>query len=140
MTLAVWQQWVGHAVTATDIKALTPDDVAPLYLRNYWNADQCEALPSGLDLCVFDSAVNNGDGRAAIILQNLIGAKPDGAIGSATRAAVLAYVAKVGLAQTIDNYLNARLAFYKTLSGYPEVGHGWTNRVALIRTAEHALC
>ena len=37
-TKAVWEQYVGHAVTKDDIAALTPEDVEPLYRARYWDA------------------------------------------------------------------------------------------------------
>lgn len=140
VTQSVWQSWVGHPVTVADIQALTVAEVAPLYQRNYWNADQCQSLPSGLDLCVFDSAVNNGDGRAARLLQSLVGVTADGAIGPATLAAVLSYVAAHGVAGVIDAYMDARLAFYRGLVGWAVFGNGWGNRVTTIRAAAHTLC
>lgn len=140
VTLANWQAWVGHPVTEADMRALTPAIIAPFYQRNYWNADNCGQLPSGLDLCVFDAAVNNGDGRAAKLLQALVGATPDGAIGPATQSALLAYVTQHGVAATIDAYMDARQAYYETLAGWPHDGRGWTNRVRIIRAAAHTLC
>ena len=36
-TKAVWEQYIGRSVTKDDIKALTPNDVMPLYKAKYWD-------------------------------------------------------------------------------------------------------
>ena len=33
----LWEQYIGHSVTNDDIKALTPNDVEPLYKTLYWD-------------------------------------------------------------------------------------------------------
>ena len=48
-TKATWEEYVGHPVSEADMRALTPDDVAPLYKRKYWDRASCDLLPSGLD-------------------------------------------------------------------------------------------
>ena len=78
-----------------DMKDLTIEDVEPIYRKNYWDKCRCDDLPSGLDLCVFDFAVNAGPGRAAKYLQTLVAALPvDGGIGPMTLAKVNEYVEK----------------------------------------------
>ena len=58
--------------------------VAPIYENNYWKRAKCDQLPSGLDLAVFDWAVNSGVSRASKALQKIIGVKDDGVIGPIT--------------------------------------------------------
>ena len=64
-----------------DMRDLEFDDVAPIYKKNYWDRVKADELPEGLDLCVFDWAVNSGTGRAAKKLQSMIGTVADGGIG-----------------------------------------------------------
>ena len=52
-----------------------------IYKKNYWDRVKGDHPPSGLDLCVFDSCVNAGTGRAAKYLQTMIGTVADGGIG-----------------------------------------------------------
>lgn len=54
------------------------------YQKEFWQACQCDSLPWPIDLCVFDTAVNEGIGEAARILQILLGVAADGIIGDAT--------------------------------------------------------
>ena len=62
-TKAVWEEFVGHTVDEKAMRALTPDDVAPLYKRKYWDKVSGDDLPSAIDYIVFDTAINSGPGR-----------------------------------------------------------------------------
>jgi lysozyme family protein len=135
VTKRVWEEWVGKEVTEAEMRALTPNDVKPLYQRNYWNACRCSELPTGLDLCVFDTAVNSGPGRAIRILQNCLGVAVDGAIGPRTIAAANQFKG-ASLVHLIDEYCSARQAFLISLPTFATFGKGWTARVA--RLEEHA--
>ena len=64
-----------------DMKDLLVEDVSPIYKKSYWDKCKCDDLLIGLDLCVFDFAVNVGLGRAAKFLQRMIGTTVDGGIG-----------------------------------------------------------
>ena len=88
VTRAVYEQWVGRQVIDGEMKALTVEDVAPIYKKNYWDTIRADDLPSGLDFAAFDWAVNSGTGRPAKVIQKYISAKQDGAIGPKTLALV----------------------------------------------------
>lgn len=136
VTKRVWEQWIGKEVDEAEMRALTPTDVKPLYQRNYWNATRCSELPSGLDLCVFDTAVNSGPGRAVRILQNCVGVTADGAIGPRTISAA-AQFKDSALICLIEDYCSARQAFLISLPTFGTFGKGWTARVNRLR--EHAI-
>ncbi len=70
-----------------DIKALTPSDAGKVFKTFYWDKVGGDSLPSGVDFAVFDFAVNSGVARAAIFLQEIVLAAPDGKIGPMTLAA-----------------------------------------------------
>lgn len=133
VTQEVWEDWVGKSVTEEEMKALTTGLVAPLYKKRYWDLVKGDALPTGVDLCVFDYAVNSGVHRAAITLQRMVGAKEDGIIGPRTLAAVKAEEPDV----LIRRYCDARLKFLQGLSTFATFGKGWTARV--IRVEKDAL-
>ena len=88
VTRAVYEQWVGRQVMDGEMKALTVEDVAPIYKTNYWDRIRGDDLPSGLDFAAFDWGVNSGTGRPAKVIQKYISAKQDGAIGPKTLALV----------------------------------------------------
>ena len=55
-----------------DMKELTHEDVNPIYKKGYWDKVKGDELPDGLDLMIFDFAVNAGPGRAAKFIQRLV--------------------------------------------------------------------
>lgn len=124
-TKKVWEEHCGHSVDEKAMRSLTPDDVAPLYKRKYWDKIQGDELPTGVDYIVFDAAINSGPGRAAKWLQACIGVEPDGGIGPKTLAAVSAFDDK----QLIQDYSKRRLSFMMDLPTWNTFGKGWTRRV-----------
>lgn len=128
-TKAVWEQYVGHPVTKDDIKNLTKEDVKPLYKKRYWDAIHGDALPSGLDYCIFDCAINSGVGRAAKIIQSIVGVPPDGAIGNNTIAAIT----QINPITLINEFSQNRQAFLEGLKTFSTFGKGWTRRVEEVR-------
>ena len=126
VTKAVWDAHTGKSATEADMRALTPEAVQPVYRARYWDAIQGDALPHGLDYCIFDCAVNSGPGRAVKLLQYVLYTKVDGVLGKHTLAA-LQRADPVGL---IEDYSQKRLDFLKSLPTWPTFGTGWGQRVS----------
>ena len=126
VTQRVWEGWVGHPVGEQEMRNLSTSDVTPLYRKKYWDAVQGDALPSGVDYCVFDTAVNSGAGRAIKLLQRAVGVTQDGLLGPNSLAAIL--VSDVG--SLIDKYCDVRNEFLQSLSTFDTFGKGWTRRVS----------
>ena len=124
VTKKVYENWVGHEVTEEDMKELTPKDVAPIYLENYWKKASCDFLPSGLDYIVFDWAVNSGVSRSSKGLQKCCGAEPDGMIGPKTLTLLKGQNKKY----MVEKFKEIRQDFYKSLNTFDTFGNGWTNR------------
>jgi len=126
VTKRVYEEWGG----TKDMKDLTVEDVAPIYKKNYWDRVKGDELPSGLDLCIFDFAVNAGPGRAAKMIQKMIGVTVDGGIGPNTLRALGLYEEEMGgVAEVIIEYQKQRQAYYESLSTFDTFGRGWTRRV-----------
>lgn len=123
-----WEKYVGHGVTEADMRALTPSVVTPFYKSEYWNEIQGDALPAGVDYCVFDTSVNSGPGRAARFLQHVLGLTEDGAIGPVTIQAANMRSAH----DIIRKYSDTRLAFLKGLDTWDTFGVGWAVRVEAV--------
>lgn len=122
LTLADWR---GHPVTKADVQALTEKEAREIYRVRFWNAIQGDRLPAGVDLAVFDFAVNSGPGRAARMLQQQLGVVADGAIGPVTLAAIR----KVNASRLASGLCRARLAWMRGLPTWDAFGEGWTARV-----------
>jgi lysozyme family protein len=131
VTMRVWEEWVGHPVSEKEMRSLTPLMVSELYRRKYWDACRANELISGLDYCVFDVAVNSGVGRAIKLLQQTVGATPDGGFGSITMALVRKY--EQDPANTIALFSARRLEFLQNLKSFPVFGKGWSKRVSEVK-------
>jgi lysozyme family protein len=125
VTQRAWELYVGRQVTHEEMRNLTPEQVKPFYKKKYWDVIRADDLPGGVDYMVFDTCVNSGPSKAAKLLQECVGAKPDGAIGPATLAAVT----NANLEKLIDGYSDARLNYMQSLNGWPVYGKGWARRV-----------
>jgi len=129
ITLRTLASWRGPDVTITDVQALTPEDVAPIYRADYFNAAHCDALPDGVDLMTFDCAVNQGVGKAIRTLQSAAATTPDGSFGPNTARAVAA----LSPVLIIEHMATLREAFYRSLPTFGRFGNGWLARLS--RTA-----
>lgn len=104
---------------------IADDEVADIYHREYFRKVWGDKLPSALAFQVFDGAVNSGVSRSIKWLQAAVGAAQDGVLGPKALAAVQAQPVE----QTIENYLNLRLAFLMKLSTWDTFGRGWKRRI-----------
>lgn len=136
VTQDVWEDWIDRAVNEDEMKALTPAKVAPLYREMYWDRIKGDKLPSGVDYCVFDAAVNSGASRAAKWLQTTVAAVADGMIGEQTLKLVLLTNPQM----LIDKYAANRLAFLQRLATWPTFGKGWERRVKEVRATALKMC
>jgi lysozyme family protein len=99
-------------------------ELRSLYQTLFWSTVQGDALPPGVDLCVFDFAVLSNCIRSAQFLQRCLGVTEDGHIGPITlRAANNAVPGALMQALTTRDE-----AFYASLSTFRIFGHGWDRR------------
>jgi len=125
ITIGTFTKYMKRPVTKDELKNITNQQLSNIYRSMYWDVCKCDELPSGLDLAVFDFAVNAGLGRAIKILQGVCGVERDGSIGPVTIKA-----AKESKASTmVSDYNAARSSFYRGLKGFPDFGKGWLRRV-----------
>ena len=124
VTKAVYDKWIGRESTEEEMRGLTSIDVAPIYKKNYWDRVRGDDLPSGVDWCAFDWAVNSGSGRPAKAIQRAVGATADGAIGPRTLQAIMNKEPKA----IVENVYTQRQSFYESLKTFETFGRGWTRR------------
>lgn len=129
ITIHDYRRYIKASGTATDVRAMKLADAARIYRARYWDALRCDELPAGLDYAVFDYGVNSGTGRAAKVMQRLVGIGS----GAAMTDAVIAAVRNAGPSALIGRLCDERLAFLKSLKTWPVFGTGWGRRVAEVR-------
>jgi lysozyme family protein len=131
-TLARWRHvspW--WDLPKTEVKALSHGEAGRIYRALYWNACRADDLPSGIDLAVFDYAVNSGPDRAIRTLQAALGVAVDGQVGPLTLGAAR----KADAARIVNAICDRRLGFLRALRTFPTFGRGWISRVGSVRAA-----
>lgn len=108
-----------------DIAGLTEGAAIDIYYRDFWVPSGCAALSRGLDLWVFDCAINSGIHRAVTMLQGICGVTQDGVLGPVTAE-------EANKLPEPEKYLQARLDFYQSLPGWAHDGDGWTKRLFIV--------
>ncbi|MBR0681934.1 glycoside hydrolase family 108 protein [Roseomonas eburnea] len=126
ITRATLQAWRRARVTCADVRAMDVAEARAIYRTHYWNAIRADDLPAGIDLVLFDAAVNSGRRRAAEWLQAAVGVEEDGAIGPVTLRATWATNDRGSL---IERICAARMVFLRELPTWSTFGRGWTSRV-----------
>jgi lysozyme family protein len=111
-------------ITEAFIKGIPMDHVYQIYKQEYWNRVNADSLPSGIDWCVFDWAVNSGSGRSSRALQKAVEVTADGAIGPMTIRAVKSYDQE----DLIEHFYQRRQQFYEGLKTFDTFGRGWSRR------------
>jgi lysozyme family protein len=137
-TLARWRgvsPW--WALPKAEVRGLTRGEAARIYRAHYWERSGAGRMPPGLDLALFDFAVNSGPDRAVKTLQRRLQVPADGIFGPVTLGALRERIAHGGVGGLIDALCDDRLDFLAQLSTYAVFGRGWRNRVAAVRMAAH---
>ena len=139
-----WESYTGRKWSKSEFKRLTPRDVKRFYEARYWDSCSCDSLPSGVDYCVFDFAVNSGVSRSSKYLQRIVGSVQDGVIGEKTLQAVFSYIdsyetKKQGCIALIDKIIADRKLFLSRLKTFAVFGRGWNNRIKSVRIKAYEL-
>lgn len=137
ITRGTLEGWRREPVTCAEVRALTEAEARAIYRAHYWNTMQGDQVPAGIDLILFDAAVNSGRRRAVLWLQEALGGiAVDGVIGPQTLGAVRRVNDRAGV---IGRACDLRLTFLRTLATWPDFGRGWSRRVAAVRQTALAM-
>lgn len=119
ITLADARRYWKKEATATDVRAMPQATAVEIYRQKYWltSSYNCDNLPAGLDLAVFDWGVNSGPSRAKKSLDKCTGSTVD----------------------KINQLMDMREAFLKQLKNFPTFGKGWMRRCKGIRAKALAM-
>ncbi|MEA2987374.1 MAG: hypothetical protein QOG83_85 [Alphaproteobacteria bacterium] len=136
ITLQDYRRYVKPDASAADVRAMTVAEAKAIYRRKYWDAMRCDALPTGLDYCVFDYGVNSGIGRAGKVLRRLMALSDETGV---VTAEVLRAVGRRSAATLIAAMCDERLRFLQGLKTWPVFGKGWGRRLREVRAAALAM-
>lgn len=137
VTQRVYDDWRrSQGMDPRSVRSITGDETAAIYRKLYWDAVRGDDLPSGVDYCIFDFAVNSGHTRASKCLQLAVGAAPDGKIGPATLAAVRVADPR----RLINEVCSTREAFLRGLPTFDTFGKGWIRRVTDVEMMARGMC
>ena len=133
-TYSAWLASKGE--DSVDVYKISTADRDSIYETEYWDRIRGDDLPTGLDLVVFDAAVNSGVGQAGKWLQQALGPNytgiHDGVIGKQT---LLAAAGVNDLDSLISSYCSRRLATLQRLRTWNTFGKGWHARIANVQKA-----
>lgn len=136
ITQRVYDAWrAGRGLARQPVRRIADAEVSTIYREQYADRIRYDDLPAGVDLAVFDAAVNSGPVQAAKWLQRALGVDDDGAIGAVTLAAAR----KVSALSLIDGICDRRLGMLRGLRTWPVFGRGWGSRVDRVRKAAKAM-
>ena len=128
VTIATFTFYLGRQATKDELRKITDAQIADIYQRLYWEPSGGDMLPVGMDVAVFDAAVNVGPARAIRWVQQIVGATPDGAMGRQTANAVMNYAKTNGVRAMIEAFNAKRQGYYESLPTFATFGKGWTRR------------
>ncbi len=135
ITQATLEDFRGHKVTKADVKALTLEEASAIYRKNYWNAILGDLMPAGVDMCLFDCAVNSGVERTVKLLQSALGLRLNGILSDATVKATL----RASPPLLITALCRSRLSFLERLATFANFGRGWSKRIIKLEIAAKQL-
>ena len=142
ITQRTYDSWRGGSADDMDVWDITRQQVANIYKSLYWTLAHCDDLPAGLDLAVFDAAVNHGVSRSVKFLQRALAVTEDGVFGVDTKSAMESDQSAGALPELIDTCISIRRSFYHALvvrqPSQERFARGWENRLQALAAAVHA--
>lgn len=124
------------SATAADVRAMPKSVAITIYEKKYWDALQCDDLPSGVDDSIFDYGVNSGIARSGKVLRRVVGVITD---DWRVTPKVLDQVRKRNPADLVNAINDERMRFLRSLRTFPHFGGGWTRRVTEVRAFDLGL-
>lgn len=114
-----------------DVQKITDEELIDIYHIHYWVSSRAENMPRGVDLAVFDFAVNSGVTTAIKKLQKVLGVATDGHVGLKTQNALV----EMHPFDVIQGLMDERRRYCRQLKNYPPFRNGWEKRWQRIEAA-----
>jgi lysozyme family protein len=117
-----------HGLPTQWVKKISDDEMRTIYCNEYW-LPHCPLVPRGLDLCLFDTNVNNGVHAGMVLLQRALQVHDDGLWGPETEGAVNVLRAPASeLHDVIVLFYQKRKAYYQSLRNFRYFDTDWLRR------------
>ena len=129
VTMPTLSEYLGRPARVEELESLSEEMAKDVYETLYWTRSGADKLPPGIDLAVFDFAVNSGVKRAVQFLQRTVNVEDDGVLGRMTLAAVRDAIEEVGAVELVLRYIRARRDFLRRQPNYRTFRRGWEKRV-----------
>ena len=136
ITRATLSRVRGRPVAKSEVANLSRADAARIYRKLYWDAVSGDLLPSGVDMAVFDHAVNSGVGSALRTLRLVAGIPAGQGLGDSEALIRLSSNSPDDLVRRL---CAARRAFLTRLKTFKTFGPGWLARVSHLEREALAL-
>ena len=139
---ATWEHAQDEGIVPDEVTLAqaTKDQLATILRSLYWNVCSCDRLAGGgargVALMVFNMAMVAGVGRAARLLQRIVGQTEDGQIGPLTVSAVLSHTDHLDL---INKLCAADETFFSECAQAGRFLKGWDRRTDAAKAAAIAL-
>lgn len=129
-----------------DIENLTKEDAQKIYYRDFWIPLKCNDIPSGINIALFDTAVNIGLKNAVKLFQITINyirkennkkeISVDGIIGNQTLGALEEVLKTHTIVSIISIFLMKRIEYYVNIISknkkLKEFLFGWIKRTIVL--------
>lgn len=124
-----YDKWrIARGLPTRWVRNIDPLEVYTIYRSDYW-LPFCPKAPAGLDLCLFDTNVNNGVHAGTVLLQRALGITADGIFGDETTMSVMALKSDAkGTHVAIAKFYQVRRAYYLSLRDARYFGNDWLRR------------
>lgn len=126
-----------HGLPDRDVWTMTDGERDDIY-STYWNAVRGDVAPHGVDMVMFDGAVNSGPvqqnkwTQRALKAMGLYTDTVDGFIGNNTMAGLAALVSAALMIECVKNICAQRTSFLQALRTFATFGKGWMRRVTTL--------
>lgn len=124
ITAMSWDYAAAHGIVTGTLADATPQQIVAVYWTQFWRAAGCDLLAPAVGFMVFNDATLTGVGHAARMLQRIVGAVVDGAVGPETRLAAGQY----GMGRLIVAIATADKAYLDTRPTAALFSNGWDRR------------
>lgn len=121
-----------HGWVKNDFRHATVDDCKAILWHLCWLASNCETLPKGVDLMVFNDTMLTGGGHALGLLSRIVGATDTG-------PGLFVLAQKMKPDTLVDKIADGDEEYFKTLRNAPLYIKGWTRREEFMKQHAHAM-